>query len=77
MKTFKVIVPEKREEIVDVVYHIYAENIEEVDQLFDDIDFFNHAEYVETLPSKWGFEVIDYYEDKRRVEEVKDADIQN
>lgn len=73
MKTFKVIVPEKREEIVDVVYHIQAESIEEIDELFDDVDFFNYAEYVETLPSDWGFEVIDYYEDKRRVEEVKDA----
>jgi hypothetical protein len=70
MKTFKVIVPEKRQEIVNVVYHIEAESIDEVDQLFDDIDFFNHAEYMETLPNKHGFEVVDYYEDKRKVEEI-------
>jgi gamma-glutamylcyclotransferase (GGCT)/AIG2-like uncharacterized protein YtfP len=75
MKTFKVIVPEKREEIVDVVYHIQAESIEEIDELFDDVDFFNHAEYVETLQSEWGFEVIDYYSDKRQVEEIKDENI--
>jgi hypothetical protein len=75
MKTFKVIVPEKREEIVDVVWHIQAESIEEIDRLFDDVDFFNHAEYVETLQSEWGFEVIDYYSDKRQVEEIKDENI--
>ena len=77
MKTFKVIVPEKREEIVDVVWHIQAESIEEIDRLFDDVDFFNHAEYVETLQSEWGFEVIDYYSDKRQVEEIKDENIQS
>ena len=75
MKTFKVIVPEKREEIIDVVWHIQAESIEEIDRLFDDVDFFNHAEYVETLQSEWGFEVIDYYSDKRQVEEIKDENI--
>ena len=75
MKTFKVIVPEKREEIVDVVWHIQAESIEEIDRLFDDVDFFNHAEYVETLQSEWGFEVIDYYPEKRKVEEIKDENI--
>jgi hypothetical protein len=75
MKTFKVIVPEKREEIVDVVWHIQAESIEEIDRLFDDVDFFNHAKYVETLQSEWGFEVIDYYSDKRQVEEIKDENI--
>lgn len=73
MKTFKVIVPEKREEIVDVVYHIEANSKDEVDKLFEEIDFFNHAKYVETLPSNWGFEVVDYYEDKRQVEEIQNA----
>ena len=73
MKKFKVIVPEKREEIVNVVYHIEAENKEAVDNLFEEVDFFNHAQYVETLPSNWGFEVVDYYEDKREIEEIKNA----
>jgi hypothetical protein len=75
MKKFKVIVPEKREEIVDVVWHIEAESVEEIDKLFDDVDFFNHAQYVETLPSDWGFEIVDYYSDKRQVEEIKDENI--
>jgi hypothetical protein len=75
MKTFKVIVPEKREEIVDVVWHIQAESIEDIDELFDDADFFNRAEYIETLPSNWGFEVVDYDVDKRKVEEIKDENI--
>jgi hypothetical protein len=73
MKTFKVIVPEKREEMVDVVWHIQAESIDKIDELFDDVDFFNNAKYVETLPSKWGFEVIDYYPEKRKVKEIKNA----
>ena len=73
MKTFKVIVPEKREEILDVVWHIQAEGIEEIDKLFEDADFFNRAEYIKTLPSNWGFEIVDYYSDKRKVEEIKDA----
>ena len=73
MKTFRVIVPEKREEIVDVVYQIEAENKEVIDKLFEDCDFFNHAHYIETLPSNWGFEIVDYYSDKRKVEEIKDA----
>jgi hypothetical protein len=73
MKTFEVIVPEKREEMVDVVWHIQAESIDKIDELFDDGDFFNNAEYVGTSPSKWGFEVIDYYPEKRQVEEIKDA----
>ena len=73
MKTFRVVVPEKREEIVDVVYHIQAESIEKIDELFDDYDFYNNAEYVETLPNNYGFEVVDSYEDERRVEEIKDA----
>ena len=67
------IVPEKREEMVDVVWHIQAESIDKIDELFDDVDFFNNAEYVETLPSKWGFEVIDYYPEKRKVKEIKNA----
>ena len=75
MKTFKVIVPEKREEIVDVVYQIEAENKEVIDKLFEDCDFFNHAHYIETLPSNWGFEIIDYYEDKREIEEIKNENI--
>ena len=41
--------------------------------MFDDADFFNRAEYIETLPSNWGFEVVDYDVDKRKVEEIKDA----
>ena len=73
MKTFKIVVPEKREEIVDVVWHIQAEGIEEIDKLFEDADFFNRAKYIETLPSNWGFEIVDYYSDKRKVEEIKDA----
>jgi hypothetical protein len=73
MKTFKIVVPEKREEIVDVVWHIQAEGIEEIDRLFEDADFFNRAKYIETLPSNWGFEIVDYYSDKRKVEEIKDA----
>jgi len=73
MKTFKIVVPEKREEIVDVVWHIQAEGVEEIDKLFEDADFFNRAKYIETLPSNWGFEIVDYYSDKRKVEEIKDA----
>lgn len=75
MKKFKVIVPEKREEVVNVVYHIEAKSKRAVDKLFEDVDFFNHAEYVETLPSNWGFEVVDYYDDQRQVEEIKNANI--
>ena len=73
LKTFEIIVPEKREEIVNVVYRVDAENIDEINELFDEYDFYNVAEYVETLPSKYGFEVVDSYEDKRKVKEVKNA----
>ena len=72
MKKFKVVIPEKRVEVVKVVYEIKAENIEKVQELIDDFDFLDDAEYVETLDSDYGFDVEDVYYDDAEITEVED-----
>jgi hypothetical protein len=69
MKKFSVILPEKREEIVHVTWHIEAENEDEVKRMIADGDFIGEAEYIDT-DNRWGFEVIDYGLDDAEIEEI-------
>lgn len=73
MPRFLVVIPEVREEIVDVEYEIEAENKEEVQDLIDDYRFLENAEYLETKESKWGFEVKDTFFEKSVITELKNA----
>lgn len=68
MKTFKVIVPEVREEYVHVEYKIEADSIEAVKELIEDETFWDMAKYINT-ESKWGFEVKEYDFDKVEIKE--------
>jgi hypothetical protein len=69
-KTFLVTIPEIREDYVPVVYEVKANSIEEVQDLIDEGEFFDLAEYKETLESPWGFEVRDYDYDKAEIKEA-------
>ena len=73
MKKFKVVIPEKRVEVVPCVWEIKAETKEDVQKMIDDGDFLDNAEYIETLDSVWGFEVEDYYYDQVEIEEEENA----
>ena len=70
MKRFSITIPEKREEVVMVNYEIEAESEEAIQELIDDGEFFNEAEYIETRDSRWGFEVVEQYMDEAEIEEV-------
>ncbi len=72
MKTFKVIVPEIREEYVHVEWEYEGNSIEEVHKAIEEGVFFDNAEYI-NYESKWGFEVKDYEFDKAEIEEIKNA----
>jgi len=70
LKKFNVTIPEIREDYVPVVYEVEAESIEAVQNLIDEGEFFDLAEYKETLESPWGFEVRDYDYSKAEIVEA-------
>lgn len=74
MKKFKVVIPEKRVEIIPCLWEVEAESKEEVQKMLDEGDFLDNAEYVDTLESPWGFEVEDYYYDQAEIEEEDEDD---
>jgi len=75
MKKFEVWIPEKRVEVVRVLYTIEAESEEQVRDLMDDFEFLNKAEYVETKESQWGFDVDEVYYDDAEITEYKSVEV--
>ena len=71
MKKFKVVIPEKRVEVVKVLYTIEAESEEQVRGLIMSLDFLDTAEYVETEPCPWGFDADEIYYDDAEITEVE------
>ena len=72
MKKFEVWIPEKRVEVVKVLYTIEAESEEQVRDLMKEYEFMDKAEFVETRESQWGFDVDDVYYDEAEIREVKE-----
>lgn len=72
MKKFRVEIPEERVEVVNVVYEVEAENEADLVELIQEGDFMYSAEYVETKPSRWGFEVKEVFYDDATHEEIKE-----
>ena len=72
MKKFYVTIPETRQEVVNVVYEIEAEDEDAVQGILDSGEFFNVAEYVETRDCRWGFEVINQETSNAEIEEIDD-----
>lgn len=72
MKKFRVVIPEKRVEIIPCLWEVEANSVEEVQKMLDEGNFLDNAEYVETLESVWGFEVEDYYYDQAEIEKVEE-----
>jgi hypothetical protein len=72
MKKFEVWIPEKRVEVVKVLYTIEAESEERVKELIEDYEFMNKAEFEGTKESQWGFDVDDVYYDDAEIREVKE-----
>ena len=75
MKKFEVWIPEKRVEVVKVLYTIEAESEEQVRDLMDDFEFLDKAEYVETKESQWGFDVDEVYYDDAEIIEYKSVEV--
>jgi hypothetical protein len=75
MKKFEVWIPEKRVEVVRVLYTIEAESEEQVRDLIDNHDFLDTAEYVETKPSPWGFDADEVYYDDAEITEYKSVEV--
>jgi hypothetical protein len=75
MKKFEVVIPEKRVEVVRVLYTIEAESEERVKELIEDYEFMDKAEYVETKESQWGFDVDDVYYDDAEIIEYKSVEV--
>jgi len=75
MKKFEVWIPEKRVEVVKVLYTIEAESEEQVRDLMDDFEFLDKAEYVETKESQWGFDVDEVYYDDAEITEYKSVEV--
>lgn len=75
MKKFEVWIPEKRVEVVKVLYTIEAESEEQVRDLIEEYEFLGKAEYVETKPSQWGFDVDDVYYDDAEIMEYKSIEV--
>jgi len=73
MKRFSVVIPEKREEVVMVEWEIEAENEEAVREMLEDGTFSDNAEYIDTKDSRWGFEVVEQYQDEAEIEEEENA----
>ena len=51
MKKFKVVIPEKREEVVMVEWEIEAESEEAIKEMLEEGTFSDTAEYIETKES--------------------------
>ena len=75
MKKFEVWIPEKRVEVVKVLYTIEAESEEQVRDFMDDFLFLDKAEYVETKESQWGFDVDEVYYDDAEIIEYKSKEV--
>ena len=67
MKKFEVWIPEKRVEVVKVLYTIEAESEEQVRDLMKEYEFLEKAEYVETREGEWDVEEV-YYNDAKIME---------
>jgi len=72
MKKFKVVIPEKRIEIVDCLWEVEAESIEKVQEMIDDFEFIDNATWIEDVESKWGYDVEDYEWERVEIKEAKD-----
>ena len=75
MKKFEVWIPEKRVEVVKVLYTIEAESEEQVRDLMEEYEFLDKAEYVETKESQWGFDVDEVYYDDAEIIEYKSMEV--
>jgi len=75
MKRFIVRIPEKREEVVYVEWEIETNNEKSVQELIEDESFYDMAEYLDTKESRYGFEVIERYEDQLEIEEIEDEKV--
>lgn len=67
---YTITIPEKRVEIVDVVYQVNAKNdieLEEILEYMRDGNTCDSWEYIETKPSRWGFEVEDIFYDEMTI----------
>jgi len=73
MKKFRVEIPEERVEVVNVVYEVEAENEADLVELIHERNFMYSAEYVETKPSRWGFEVKEVFYDDATHEEIEEV----
>jgi MoaA/NifB/PqqE/SkfB family radical SAM enzyme len=71
---YTIAIPEKRVEIVDVVYEVNAKNdieLEEILELVKDGNITDSFQYIETKPNRWGFEVEDiFYDDMTITQEA-------
>ena len=76
MKRFIVRIPEKREEVVYVEWEIETDNEKAIHELIADESFYDMAEYLDTTESRYGFEVIERYEDQLEIEEIEDEKVQ-
>jgi hypothetical protein len=72
MKKFEVMIPEKRIEVVRVLYTIEAESEEQVRDFMKEYEFMDKAEFVETRESQWGVDVDDVHYDDAEIREVKE-----
>jgi hypothetical protein len=70
MKKFEVWIPEKRVEVVKVLYTIEAESEEQVRDFMKEYEFMDKAEFVETRESQWGVDVDDVHYDDAEIKEV-------
>jgi len=75
MKRFIVRIPEKREEVVYVEWEIETDSEEAIQELIEDESFYDMAEYLDTKESRYGFEVIERYEDQLEIEEIEDEKV--
>jgi hypothetical protein len=75
MKKFEVWIPEKRVEVVRVLYTIEAESEEALKELINEGNFMYSAEYVETKESQWGFDVDEVYYDDAEITEYKSVEV--
>ena len=73
MKKFRVEIPEERVEVVNVVYEVEAENEADLVELIRERNFMYSAEYVETKPSRWGFEVKEVFYDDAIIDAIEEV----
>ena len=75
MKKFKVVIPEKRVEVVMVEWEIKAESEETIKEMLEKSTFSDIAEYIDTKESRWGFDVDEIYYKEAKIEEVEDEKV--